>query len=82
MIGKQKSQYSLLDSVFNRRTKKSRTDTLLKKIDQFVGWRELENLCEPMYKTSKRGKPSLAIILPPENQFGSWQNRDTMIEPL
>ena len=62
MIGKQKSQYSLLDSVFNRRTKKSRTNTLLKKIEQFVEWRELESLCEPMYKTSKRGKLSLPII--------------------
>ena len=63
MIGTQKSQYSLPDSVFNRRIKKSRADTLLKKIDQFVDWRELESLCEPMYKTSKKGKPSLPIIM-------------------
>ena len=33
MIGKPKSQYSLLDGVFNRLTKKSRTDALLRKID-------------------------------------------------
>jgi IS5 family transposase len=62
MIGTQKSQYSLLDSVFNRRTKKSRTDTLLKKINQFVDWKQLESLCKPMYKPSKRGKPSVPII--------------------
>ena len=62
MIGKQKSQYSLLDSVFNRRTKKSRTDMLLEKIDQFVDWKDLESLCEPMYKPSKKDKPSLPII--------------------
>ena len=31
MIGKAKSQFSLLDGVFNRRTKKSRTDALLEK---------------------------------------------------
>jgi IS5 family transposase len=62
MIGKQKSQYSLLDSVFNGRSKKSRADALLTKIDQFVDWRALESLCEPMYKRSKKGKPSLPII--------------------
>jgi IS5 family transposase len=63
MIGKQKSQYSLLDSVFNKRTKKSRTETLLQKIDRFVEWRELERLCESMYKDSKKGKPSLPIVV-------------------
>ena len=62
MIGKQKSQYSLLDGVFNSRSKKSRTDALLEKINQFVDWKELESLCEPMYKESKKGKPSLPII--------------------
>jgi len=63
MIGKQKSPYFLLDSVFNRRTKKSRTETLLEKIDQFVDFKQLESLCEPMYKTSKKGKPPLPIIV-------------------
>lgn len=43
MIGKQKSQHSLLDSVFNRHTKKSRTDTVMRKIDQFVDWRACAN---------------------------------------
>ena len=63
MIGKQKTQLSLLDSVFNRRSKKSRTETLLKNIDRFVDWKQLESLCEPMYKPSKKGKPSLPIIV-------------------
>ena len=62
MIGTQKSQYSLLDGVFNGRTKKSRTDALLKKINQFVDWKRFEILCKPMYKPSKKGKPSVPII--------------------
>jgi len=32
MIGKQKSQFSLLDSAFSARTKRSRTDKLLSNI--------------------------------------------------
>ena len=63
MIGKPKSQYSLLDGVFNRRTKKSRTDALLRKIDQFVDFQPFERMCEPMYKPSKRGKPSVPIVV-------------------
>ena len=43
MIGKQKSQLSLLDSAFNARTKRSRTDKLLKKIDKYVDWDSLES---------------------------------------
>lgn len=62
MIGKQKSQYSLLDSVFNRRTKKSGTATLLKKIDTFVDWRHLDSLYETMYKDSRKSLPSIPII--------------------
>ncbi len=63
MIGKPKSQFSLLDGVFNRRTKKSRTDTLLRKINQFVDFQPFERMCEPMYKPSKRGKPSVPIVV-------------------
>ena len=62
MIGKQKSRYSLLDSAFNTRKKKSRSENLLKKIDQFVDWRRFERLCEPMYKNPRKGQPSLPII--------------------
>jgi len=63
MIGRQKSQYSLLDSAFNQRTKVSRMDMLLQKINQFVNWRQLEVLCEPMYKPSNQGQPSLPIVV-------------------
>ena len=63
MIGKQKAQYSLLDGVFNRRHKKSRTDTLLEKIDKFVDWKHLERLCETMYKDSLQGQPSIPIVV-------------------
>ena len=63
MIGKQKSQLSLLDSAFNARTKHSRVDKLLKKIDTFVDWKNLESICNGMYKDSKRGRPSLPVIV-------------------
>jgi len=63
MIGKQKTQYSLLDGVFNRRTKKSRTEFLLRKIDQCVDFRPFEQICQPMYSPSKRGNPSVPIVV-------------------
>ncbi len=63
MIGKHKSQLSLLDSAFNARTKRSRADKLLKKIDRFIHWDNLESICKGMYKDTKRGRPSLPIII-------------------
>ena len=63
MIGKQKSQISFLDGAFNARTKHSRTDKLLKKIDKFVNWENLESICKSMYKDTKRGRPSLPIVI-------------------
>ena len=63
MIGNQKSQLSLLDSAFNTRTKSNRADKLLQKIDKFVDWENLEFICKRMYKDSKRGRPSLPIIV-------------------
>lgn len=63
MIGKQKSQISFLDGAFNARRKRSRADKLLKKIDKFVNWNNLESICKRMYKDSKRGRPSLPIIV-------------------
>jgi len=36
MIGKPKPQLSILDGAFNIRKKRSRSEDLLKKIDQFV----------------------------------------------
>jgi IS5 family transposase len=62
MIGKQKSQLSLLDSAFNARTKRSRTDKLLQDIDTYVNWDSLESICVRMYKDTNRGRPSLPIV--------------------
>ena len=61
MVGKPKSQVSLLDSAFSKRKKRSRSDSLLQKIDKFVDWQELENICRPMYKSSRRGRPTIPI---------------------
>ena len=62
MIGKQSFQISILDSALNTRSKRSRSDELLKKIDTFVNWEELEHLCEGMYKATRRGRPTLPIL--------------------
>lgn len=61
MVGKPKSQVSLLDSAFSKRKKRSRSDSLLQKIDKFVDWQELENICRSMYKSSRRGRPTIPI---------------------
>jgi IS5 family transposase len=61
MIGKPKSQVSLLDSAFSKRKKRSRSDSLLQKIDKFIDWQELETICQPMYKASRRGRPTIPI---------------------
>ena len=62
MIGQAKSQLSILDSAFNRRKKRSRTDKLLTQIDNIVDWKRLERKVEPMFKKSKRGRPTIPII--------------------
>ena len=62
MIGRRKSQISLLDSAFSSRTKRSRSDALLKKIHSFVNWEDLEVLCAGMYKDSRRGRPTFPIL--------------------
>lgn len=62
MIGKEKTQLSLLDSVFNARTKKSRTDWMLKQIDEWVDWKSLERICQPAYAHGI-GRPSIPIVV-------------------
>ena len=62
MIGKQTSQLSLLDSAFNARTKRSRTDKLLNDIHAYINWDDLESICVRMYKDTNRGRPSLPIV--------------------
>lgn len=61
MIGKQKSQISLLDSAFSRRRKRSRSDERLKKIDAFVDWDKLEAICKQAFSDTKRGRPTVPI---------------------
>ena len=62
MIGKQKSQLSLLDSAFSARTKRSRTDKLLHDIDKYVNLDSLESICMRIYKDTNSGRPSLPIV--------------------
>lgn len=61
MVGQLKPEVSLLDSALSRRKKRSRSDSLLQKIEQVVDWHKLEVICRPMYKDSRRGRPSIPI---------------------
>jgi transposase, IS5 family len=62
MIGRAETQLSLLDGALNGRRKRSRTDNLLKKIDEFVDWNKLVDVCTVVFKDSKRGRPTTPII--------------------
>ncbi len=62
MLGKPKTQISLLDSAFSARKKRSRSDKLLSDIETFVDWNELASLCSKLYKDSNRGRPSLPTV--------------------
>lgn len=57
MIGRQKSQLSILDGAFNGRKKRCRSDALIEKINDFVNWNKLVQVCQGIYKDSKRGRP-------------------------
>ena len=61
MVGQNKPQVSLPDSAFSKRKKRSRSDSLLQKIDKYVHWQELENICRPVYKSSRRGRPGIPV---------------------
>jgi len=63
MIGKQNTQLSILDGVLSGRKKRSRSDSLLKQINDFVDWQKLSKICEKGYKDSTRGRPSLPLIV-------------------
>lgn len=70
MIGTAKTQLSLLDGAFNRRSRKpSRTDNLLKRIDEFVDWNKLVDVCTVVFKDSKRGRPTTPIIFSIKSLF-------------
>ena len=62
MIKKQHSQLTILDGVFSRRKKRSRSDSLLESIDKFIDWTPLVEQCVVMFKKSKRGRPTTPII--------------------
>jgi len=62
MIKTQQSQISILDSAFSGRTKRSRSDNLLERIDKFIDWAPLAKQCEIMFKKSNRGRPATPII--------------------
>lgn len=38
-------------------------ETLLRKINQFVNWKHLEMVCEPLYKQTNQGHPSVPIVV-------------------
>ena len=61
MIGTAHSQISILDGALNNCKKRCRTDKLLKKINEFVNWNNLVDICKVVYKDSKRGRPSTPI---------------------
>jgi IS5 family transposase len=63
MIGKSQKQFSILDGALNGRSKQSRSDKLLRKLDSFIDWNQLEVVCSGVYKDSNRGRPSVPIIV-------------------
>ena len=63
MIGKSQKQFSILDGALNSRSKHSRSDKLLRELDSFIDWNQLESVCSGVYKDSNRGRPSVPIIV-------------------
>ena len=61
MIGKRNSQISLLDSAFNSRTKRSRSDALLEKIADAVDWKKLAEISRVVFKETRRGRPTIPV---------------------
>ena len=61
MIGKPTYQLNLVDSVLTNRKKRSRSDALLQKINDFVDWSVLVKEIKPLYKSSAKGRPSIPV---------------------
>ena len=61
MIGKPTRQLNLVDSVFTNRKKRSRSDKMLQKINDFVDWSILVKEIKKLYKASSKGRPSIPI---------------------
>jgi IS5 family transposase len=62
MIGQVKTQLSILDSAFNRRRNHSRSNELLEKINKFVKWEPLVEICQEVFTKSNRGRPTVPVI--------------------
>ena len=62
MVREQQAQISILDSAFSKRNKRSRSDSLLEKIDAFVDWAPLVEECKVVFKSSKRGRPTTPVL--------------------
>lgn len=62
MIDKPEFQLSIVDSIFKTRRKISGIDKLLEQIDEFVNQKQLEKEIEPLYRPSRRGRPTVPII--------------------
>jgi transposase, IS5 family len=69
MIGGAKTQMTLLDGVLNARKKRSRTDELLKKINEFVDWNKLVDVCAVVFKDTKRGRPTTPVVFSIKSLF-------------
>ncbi len=61
MLGKPTRQLNLVDSALTRRRKRSRRDSLLQKIHDFVDWSSLADEIEPLFKSSKQERPSVPV---------------------
>jgi len=62
VIGRPKSQPSILNSAFNTRRKRSCLDKLLEPIDEFLNWMQLEKEIEPLDGPYRQGCPTVPII--------------------
>ena len=61
MTGRPTVQMNLLDGALSSRRKRSRGEKALLAIEALVDWDELVKVIEPLYKESRRGRPSVAI---------------------
>ena len=61
MIGRPTVQMNLLDGALANRKKRSRREKALQAIGSLVDWDALVKEIEPLYKQSKRGRPSVPI---------------------
>lgn len=63
MIGKKNPQLSLLDGALSGRRKRSKSDTLLTRMNELIDWERIASRCETVYKDSGRGRPSIPAMV-------------------